>query len=78
MVEPDVIVAKIKESISGSEVEVRDLTGTKDHYELTVVSPEFEGKPLIRRHRLVYEALSEEMEGPIHALQLETKTPDEV
>jgi len=42
------------------------------------VSAAFAGKSLIERHRLVFGALSEEMKGPIHALTLKTKTPEEV
>ncbi len=77
MIEPDEVVDKIETAIEEAEVEIQDLTGTRDHYKVVVVSPEFEGKPLIKRHRLVYDALEEEMEGPIHALQLETKAPGE-
>lgn len=78
MIEPQQVVAKVEEAFEDAEVRIADLTGGRDHYELHVVASEFEGKPLIKRHRLVYDALSEEMEGPIHALKLETKTPDEV
>jgi stress-induced morphogen len=77
MIEPEKIVERIEDAIDVNDVEIADLTGTRDHYELEVVSSEFEGKPLIQRHRIVYDALSDEMEGPIHALKLETKTPDE-
>ena len=45
------------------------------HYRVTVVSPLFEGKPLVARHRMVYEALATEMQQAIHALALTTLTP---
>lgn len=77
MIEPNAIIDKVEEAFEDPDVQVADLTGGRDHYELKVVASEFEGKPLIKRHRLIYDALSEEMEGPIHALKLETKTPDE-
>ena len=77
MIEPDKVVEKIEASINDATVEIQDLTGTRDHYEVKVVSPEFEGLTLIKRHRLVYGALEEEMEGPIHALTLEVLTPEE-
>ncbi|MFP4600665.1 MAG: BolA family protein [Persicimonas sp.] len=77
MIEPEEIVQKIKASLTDAEVRVQDLTGTKDHYEATIISQEFEGKPLIKRHRMVYDALKEEMKGPIHALTLETYTPEQ-
>jgi stress-induced morphogen len=42
-----------------------------------IVSEMFEGKTLVQRHRLVYQALSEELEAGLHALALKTKTPAE-
>lgn len=76
MIEPEVIVRKIKDELEDAEVQVEDLTGTKDHYQVEVVSEAFDGKPLIKQHRMIYDALGDEMDGPIHALTLETKTPD--
>jgi stress-induced morphogen len=75
MIEPEEIVEKIQAALTDAEVHVQDLTGTKDHYQATVVSEAFEGKPLIKRHRMVYDALKEEMKGPIHALTLDAYTP---
>ena len=77
MIEPHVIVEKIEAALPGATVEVEDLTGTRDHYRAAVVSEAFEGKTLIQRHRMVYDALKDEMKGPIHALTLEVKTPAE-
>ncbi len=77
MIEPEEVVAKIEDSIEDAEVQIQDLTGTRDHYQVVVVSPEFEDKTRIKQHRLVYDALEEEMMGPIHALKLETRTPDD-
>lgn len=77
MIEPQSIVEKIKAALPDAAVEVEDLTGTRDHYRAEVVSEAFEGKSLIQRHRLVYDALKEEMKGPIHALTLDVKTPAE-
>lgn len=72
------IAAKIRASIPDAVVELKDLTGTSDHWQATIVSAVFAGKSLIQRHRIVMAALSEEMKGPIHALTLDVKTPDEV
>ncbi|HEY1556468.1 MAG TPA: BolA family protein [Kofleriaceae bacterium] len=71
------IAAKIRASIPDAQVELQDLTGTADHWKATVVSTAFAGKSRIERHRLVMAALAEEMKGPIHALSLDVKTPDE-
>ena len=78
MIEPEKVVERIKQAIEDAEVEIVDLTGGRDHYEVTVVSPAFEGETLIKRHRMIYDALGEQMDGPIHALTLETKTPEEL
>jgi stress-induced morphogen len=76
-VKPEAITAKIREVLPDAVVELKDLTGTEDHWEARVISAEFAGKSLIQRHRLVMSALAEEMKGPIHALTLDVKTPDE-
>jgi stress-induced morphogen len=76
-VSPDDIVAKIRESLPDAQVQLEDLTGTKDHWKATIVSVAFAGKSLLERHRLVMTALAAEMKGPIHALTLDVKTPEE-
>ena len=58
-----------------AEIEVVDLTGTQDHYQARIVSAAFEGKSIIQQHQLVYRALGVAMDGPIHALALDTRTP---
>ena len=73
----EVIIAKIQAAIPDAVVEMRDLTGTEDHWEATVVSGAFQGKSPIQRHRMVFDALAEEMKGPIHALALKTWTPEQ-
>ena len=74
---PEAIIARIRETLPDAEVQLRDLTGTEDHWHATVISTPFHGKSLIERHRLVMAALAAEMKGPIHALTLDVKAPDE-
>jgi acid stress-induced BolA-like protein IbaG/YrbA len=74
---PDEIRALIMQALPGAEVSVSDTTGTGDHYAATVVSSAFAGKGPVDRHRLIYAALGDAMRGPIHALALETETPEE-
>ena len=74
---PEAIAARIRDSLPDAQVTLKDLTGTEDHWQATVISAAFTGKSLIARHRLVMAALAEEMKGPIHALTLEVKSPDE-
>ena len=56
-----------------ASVEVHDLTGTRDHFEATVVTRAFQGKTRIEQHRMVYAALGELMVRDIHALALTTR-----
>ena len=74
---PADIVARIRTVLPDAVVELKDLTGTEDHWHATVISTGFAGKSLIDRHRLVMSALADEMKGPIHALTLNVKAPDE-
>ena len=74
---PDAIVEKIRAALPDAVVQLKDLTGTEDHWEAVVISEKFEGVSLIGRHRMVMAALADEMKGPIHALTLDVKTPAE-
>jgi len=47
------------------------------HFKLRIVSSKFEGMNAIKRHRTVFGIIKEELDGPVHACSLETKTPDE-
>ena len=49
------------------------MTGTGDHFAAVVVAESFRGKTLMQMHRMVYAALGDLMNGPIHALKLETR-----
>jgi stress-induced morphogen len=69
------IIARIRVALPDAEVSLVDLTGTRDHWEATIVSAGFEGLSLIQRHRIVFGALEAEMKGPIHALTLKVLTP---
>jgi len=77
MIEPSELTRMLQAAFPGGEVQVEDLTGTRDHYRAVVVSDAFEGRGLIERHRAVYAALGDAMKVQIHALTLETKTPAE-
>ena len=74
---PELIAERIRTVLPDAIVELKDLTGTEDHWQAVVISAQFAGKSLIQRHRLVNAALAEELKGPIHALTLDVKTPEE-
>lgn len=51
--------------------------GGNTHWRLSIVSRAFLGKPVVARHRMVYQALGELMQDPIHALAIQARAPDE-
>lgn len=76
MLEPDRVRSLLVAAFPEADIDLVDLTGTKDHYQARVVSPAFAGKSLIEQHQMVYRALGDAMNGPIHALALKTYTPE--
>ena len=72
----DEIRLPIENAIDDARAEVRDYTGTGDHFEVLVVSPAFEGLTPVKQHKMVYAALGKAVDGTtIHALSLKTLTP---
>ena len=51
--------------------------GGNTHWRLTIVSEAFRGKSTLARHRMVYQALDELMQDPIHALTITARAPGE-
>jgi BolA protein len=58
---------------------MQGVTSRETHFRLVITSEEFQSKMQPARHRLVYSLLKDELaqEGGIHALQLQTMTPEE-
>jgi len=77
MITSDDIRQRLLGAFPDAAVDVRDMTGSADHYEVRVVAREFAGKSLVERHRLVYAAFSDVMGGALHALSLRTLAPGE-
>ena len=75
MLSAEDIESKVKEQINVESISASDMTGGGDHWQLAVVSIEFEGKTLVEQHQMVYKALGPWMHKEIHALALSTKTP---
>ena len=72
---PSQIEELIRNALPGAQVRV--LSEDNVHFEALVVAAEFAGLRPLQRHQLVYRSLGERMGGEIHALQLQTLTPDE-
>jgi stress-induced morphogen len=78
VITPDVLTEYVQKSLPDAVVTVTDRTGTMDHLKVMVVSDAFQGKNLLDRHRLIYQALDVPLkDGRIHALELTAKTTDE-
>ena len=72
---------EIKEAIASlfekAEVIVEDPNQDNTHLYAYVISNEFEGLPLIKRHRKVMQGLKEHFSTSLHALALKTYTVSE-
>ena len=51
--------------------------GSESHFKVTVVTRAFEDSALIDRHREINHILATELAGGVHALSLQTLTPEE-
>ena len=49
----------------------------RGHFTVNVISEQFSGLPVVRRHRLIYEAVGEMMSTDIHALSIRALAPGE-
>ena len=78
MLDPEKVKQRITAALPGADVEVKDLTGTGDHFEARVVSAEFDGKSMVDQHKLVYAPLQDWLKtGELHALALKTFSPSQ-
>ena len=73
---PSDIEALIKAALPDAKVTIEDLAGDGDHYAATVTSEAFRGLPRVKQHQIVYAALQGRMGGALHALALQTNTPE--
>jgi stress-induced morphogen len=69
--------AHLREAFPDASIVIEDLAGDGDHYRARIVSSAFKGLPRVRRHQLVYAALKGAVGGQLHALALDTRTPEE-
>lgn len=74
MVTPQQIETWIR---AGLPCEYLSVVGDGHHFEAVIVSAEFRGKLPVARHQRVYQALGDRMKADIHALSMQTLTPEE-
>ncbi len=73
MIDEATMVALIREALPDAQVQIRDRTGTMDHFDVFIRSNAFVGKSLLDRHRLVEKTLKPARDdGRIHAMAIQT------
>jgi BolA protein len=82
-----IIENKLQSALAPEELLVKDQShlhvghagaqSGKGHFDVTIVSKQFEGLNRIARHRLVYKALGSFMASDIHALRISAYSPSE-
>jgi BolA family transcriptional regulator, general stress-responsive regulator len=84
----DAIINKLSEAFSPESLDVSDEShlheghaghrpGGETHFRVYIVSPAFEGKSRIERHRMINEILAGELAGSVHALAIKAQAPGE-
>ncbi len=84
----DWITATLQERLDPTRLAVEDEShrhaghagwreGGETHFRLDIVSPAFEGKSRVERHRLVNAALAEAFARGLHALAIKARAPGE-
>ena len=80
---PEELESIIESNIADAEATVdlprahHDRNHEDAHFAAVVVSPAFEGETLVNQHQMVYDAVGDEMTQSVHALEIETYTPEE-
>jgi stress-induced morphogen len=72
---PEEIKERIARIIPDAAIQLVDLAGDNDHFEVTVTSETFRDMPRVKQHKLVYSAFGEDMGTTLHALSVKTNTP---
>ena len=82
------IESRLRAALNPEDLEVTDdsaqhvghegARGGSGHYSVTIISAQFNGQNTLKRHRLVYDALTDMMHKDIHALSIRALAPDEI
>ena len=71
----EMIRQRLTEALEPESLDIED--DSASHFNVIIVSNKFNGQNLIKRHRMVYDAVADMMNKEIHALSMKTYTPDE-
>ncbi len=80
---------RLTEALCPSSIEIIDesmqhakhkeaMLSSGGHYCLNIISENFQNKPQIERHRMIYSALGDAMDKEIHALSISALAPSEL
>ena len=70
------IEKRIKVAIPDAEIELVDLAGDNDHWQVSVASASFAGMPRFKQHKAVMDAFGDDMGTTLHALSIKTLIKD--
>jgi acid stress-induced BolA-like protein IbaG/YrbA len=67
----------LAKAFPGETVQVENPQGDGEHYQVLIVSAQFQDKSMVEQHQMVYAALGGAMRSAIHAMALRTFTPEQ-
>jgi len=71
---PQEMKQRLESDFPDAQIQVQDLTGTEDHYEVFVKSSVFTGMTRIEQHQKVMASFQAELKtGEVHALSIRTQ-----
>jgi len=84
----DTIINKLREAFAPESLDVSDEShlheghaghrpGGETHFRVYIVSPAFEGKSRVERHRMINATLAAELAASVHALAIKALAPGE-
>ena len=73
----DDIKKRLNKKFDKDIVEVKDMTNQSNHFNVLVISNQFNKLSLIKRHQIIYSLFKDELTNEIHALQISTYTTSE-
>jgi len=78
MLSCDEVKHLIEQGLPGADAQVTTFGGGADHFDATVVAPQFSGLTRVKQHQLVYATIQQHLDsGVMHALGLKTFTPEQ-
>lgn len=73
---PEQMKSRLEKAYPDGAIEVVDLTGTEDHWQVMIVSSVFKGMSRVQQQRHVMDVFAAELKtGEVHALTIQTKVP---